>query len=91
MSEATPMGWRRRKEGSYTYRSEHCEGMVILEGELWSAWTYYEGDLIDFARWEGRDVAFRNVERAAKNAVRIHSPCAHANRRLQQDEEEDDD
>lgn len=98
----TRCGWStpsKGKPGTYLYRlDEHAEGVTMLEGEWWTTWAYYDGELVDFGQWESRDTAFRMVERACKYAMRLRSPVACANRRLKNsdspfadDDDEDDD
>lgn len=98
-ADPTLRGWTKRSKGehnTYLYRlDEHAEGVTMIDGELWTTWAYWDGELVDFGQWESRDTAFRMVERACKAAVRLRSPCTFANKRMNDrspfaDEDDDD-
>lgn len=61
--------WVQEPTGLYSRLEQNMKGVVYLDGEVWRARLWVYGDEIYRAEWDGRDIAFRNINGAMKRAV----------------------
>lgn len=79
----------RRENGVYVKADGKCKAMVMLEGEIWRTYVYFEGAIIDQGEWDSRGVALRNADGAIRRARKLRDPCR-AIKEEDEDEEEFD-
>ena len=82
-------GWQHAGLGKWTRRVDVIDAVVVLDGEIWRSFVYYDGVEVDRAECDSRTVAIRNAWGAIKRARSLRTTSVVEAKREQEDDDDD--